>query len=317
MTKALITGITGFAGGYLADHLLKQNQFEVSGTYVSDDGLKNLENKDSLKLYKVNLLDEDATNKMIAYEKPEMIFHLAALTSAKLSFGSPRETFVNNVSAQINLLEAIKNNDLNNTKILVVSSAEVYGLVSKEDLPIDEDTPLRPTNPYAVSKLSQDFLALQYHLSHKLNIVRVRPFNHVGPRQSPQFVIAAFAKRIAEIEKGKENVMKVGNLESKRDFTDVRDIVRAYLLALEKGESGEVYNLGSGESHRISEILDMMRGMSNDEINVENDPSLIRPSDDPELLCDFSKFANLTGWKPEIPIEKTLKDTLEYFRGTV
>lgn len=317
MTKALITGITGFAGGYLADHLLKKNQFEVSGTYVSDDGLKNLENKDSLKLYKVNLLDEDATNKMIAYEKPEMIFHLAALTSAKLSFGSPRETFVNNVSAQINLLEAIKNNDLNNTKILVVSSAEVYGLVSKEDLPIDEDTPLRPTNPYAVSKLSQDFLALQYHLSHKLNIVRVRPFNHVGPRQSPQFVIAAFAKRIAEIEKGKENVMKVGNLESKRDFTDVRDIVRAYLLALEKGESGEVYNLGSGESHRISEILDMMRGMSNDEINVENDPSLIRPSDDPELLCDFSKFANLTGWKPEIPIEKTLKDTLEYFRGTV
>lgn len=317
MTKALITGITGFAGGYLADHLLKKNQFEVSGTYVSDDGLKNLENKDSLKLYKVNLLDEDATNKMIAYEKPEMIFHLAALTSAKLSFGSPRETFVNNVSAQINLLEAIKNNDLNNTKILVVSSAEVYGLVSKEDLPIDEDTPLRPTNPYAVSKLSQDFLALQYHLSHKLNIVRVRPFNHVGPRQSPQFVIAAFAKRIAEIEKGKENVMKVGNLESKRDFTDVRDIVRAYLLALEKGESGEVYNLGSGESHRISEILDMMRGMSDDEINVENDPSLIRPSDDPELLCDFSKFANLTGWKPEIPIEKTLKDTLEYFRGTV
>jgi GDP-4-dehydro-6-deoxy-D-mannose reductase len=301
----------------LSDYLLKQNNYRVSGTYLNDESLLNLENKDSINLYKVDLLDPEATNKLVQYEKPDYLFHLAALTSAKKSFSSPRETFVNNVSGQINLLESIVKSGFQDTKILVVSSAEVYGLVSKEDLPIDEETPFMPTNPYSVSKLSQDFLGLQYFLSHKLNIVRVRPFNHVGPRQSPHFVVSAFAKRIVEIEKGKEAVMKVGNLESKRDFTDVRDMVKAYVLALEKGKVGDVYNLGSGSSHKISEILEIMRGMSKTEIKIEEDPNLIRPHDDPELLCDSSKFENLTGWKPEIPIEKTLEDTLEYFRGIV
>ncbi len=317
MTKVLITGITGFAGNYLSDFLLKQNKFEVSGTYLNDKSLANLDNKDSLKLYKVDLLDPDATDKLIQYEKPEYLFHLAALTSAKRSFSDPKETFVNNVSGQINLLESIVKSGHTDTKILIVSSAEVYGLVKPEDLPIDEQTPFNPTNPYSVSKLAQDFLGLQYFNSNNLNIVRVRPFNHVGPRQAPHFVVSSFANKIALIEKGKASVMTVGNLEAKRDFTDVRDMVRAYLLAIEKGKSGDVYNLGSGKSHKISEILDIMRGMSKTEIRVEKDPSLIRPSDDPELLCDPSRFENLTGWKPEIPIEKTLEDTLEYFRGIV
>lgn len=317
MTKVLITGITGFAGNYLSDYLLKQNKFEVSGTYLNDKSLSNLDNKDSLKLYKVDLLDPQATDKLVQYEKPDYLFHLAALTSAKKSFSDPKETFVNNVSGQINLLESIVKSELFETKILIVSSAEVYGLVGPEDLPIDESTPFNPTNPYSVSKLAQDFLGLQYFNSHKLNIVRVRPFNHVGPKQPPHFVVSAFANKIALIEKGKESVMSVGNLEAKRDFTDVRDMVRAYLLALEKGKSGDVYNLGSGTSHKISEILDILKGMSTTEINIEQDPSLMRPSDDPELLCDPSKFENLTGWKPEIPIEKTLEDTLEYFRKIV
>ncbi len=317
MTKVLITGITGFAGNYLSDYLLKQNKFEVSGTYLNDKSLANLDNKDSLKLYKVDLLDPDATDKLVQYEKPDYLFHLAALTSAKKSFSDPKETFVNNVSGQINLLESIIKSGHTDTKILVVSSAEVYGLVKAEDLPIDEETPFNPTNPYSVSKLAQDFLGLQYFNSNNLNIVRVRPFNHVGPKQAPHFVVSAFANKIALIEKGKESVMTVGNLESKRDFTDVRDMVRAYVLALEKGKSGDVYNLGSGKSHKISEILEIMRGMSKTEIKIEEDPSLIRPSDDPELLCDSSKFENLTGWKPEIPIEKTLEDTLEYFREIV
>jgi len=317
MTKVLITGITGFAGNYLSDYLLKQNKFEVSGTYLNDKSLANLDNKDSLKLYKVDLLDPDATDKLVQYEKPDYLFHLAALTSAKKSFSDPKETFVNNVSGQINLLESIIKSGHTDTKILVVSSAEVYGLVKAEDLPIDEETPFNPTNPYSVSKLAQDFLGLQYFNSNNLNIVRVRPFNHVGPKQAPHFVVAAFANKIALIEKGKESVMTVGNLEAKRDFTDVRDMVRAYVLALEKGKSGDVYNLGSGKSHKISEILGIMKGMSKTEIKVEEDPGLIRPSDDPELLCDSSKFESLTGWQPEIPIEKTLEDTLEYFRGIV
>lgn len=316
MKKALITGISGFAGSHLSSHLLKQGLY-VAGTYLNQDSLSNLEDKDKLKLHQVNLLEEDKTFNVINQEKPDYVFHLAAIASPRESFKNPKETFVNNISAQINVFEAIKKLDLIGTKVLIISSAEVYGRVSKEDLPIDEDTPFRPTNPYAVSKLTQDFLGLQYYLTNKLKIIRVRPFNHVGPRQVPNFVISAFAKRIAEIEKGKAKTMKVGNLSSRRDFTDVRDMVKAYLLALEKGVDGEVYNLGSGKSYEISEILSMMIGLSKAQIHIEKDPSLIMPSDDPELLCDFSKFEKLTGWRPEIPIEKTLQDTLDYWRNKV
>ncbi len=190
-------------------------------------------------------------------------------------------------------------------------------MVSKEDLPIDEETPFNPTNPYAVSKLAQDFLGLQYFLSHKIKTVRVRPFNHAGPRQSSAFVIAAFAKGIAEIEKGKRNVLSVGNTKSKRDFSDVRDMVKAYALAVEKGEDGDVYNLGGGKSYVISEILKMLINLSSTKIETQEDPALMAPSDNPELICDYSKFFGLTSWKPEIPIEKTLKDTLDYWRKIV
>jgi GDP-4-dehydro-6-deoxy-D-mannose reductase len=315
MKKAFITGVSGFAGSYLADYLLEQGNFEVSGTYLSDESAEKLKNKSSIDLHKVNLLDKDVTHEVISKVKPDFLFHLAAVTSPKESFDNPIETFTNNIASQINILESLKKNEFIDTKVLVVSSSEVYGLVEKEDLPIDEDTPLNPTNPYAVSKIAQDFSGLQYFLTHNLKVIRVRPFNHVGPGQSPNFVVASFAKKITDIEKGKENVVKVGNLTAKRDFSDVRDIVRAYLLALEKGEPGDVYNLGSGKSQSISEILEMMIGMSHVDIKTEQDQSLLRPFDDPELVCDYSKFNKLTGWEPEIPIEKTLEDTLEYWRG--
>lgn len=312
--KALITGITGFAGSYLVKELLN-NGYTVSGTYHSDESLKNLKEKDSVTLYKLNLLDERSVNDLIRQDKPDFVFHLAAMASAGKSIKSPAETFTNNVTSEINLLEAIKNNNLPEIKVLIISSAEVYGLVSAENLPIKEDAPFNPTNPYAVSKLAQDYLGLQYFLSEKIQIVRVRPFNHIGPRQSPDFVVSGFAKRIVEIEKGRERNMKVGNLKSKRDFTDVADMVRAYRLALEKGEVGEVYNLGSGKSYEIQKILDMLIGMSTAEIETVEDLELMRPSDNPDLVCDYSKFAELTGWAPQIPIEKTLEDTLEYWRS--
>lgn len=317
MKKVLITGISGFAGSHLAERFLSIGDYDISGTYLDDSSIANLSQKDRINLHKINLLDAKATEELVAFKKPDLLFHLAALTSPQNSFENPTETFVNNISGQITILEAIKKHNLVDTKILIVSSAEIYGLVSSENLPIDEDTQFNPTNPYAVSKLAQDFLGLQYFLSDKLRIVRVRPFNHVGPRQSPSFVVSAFAKRIVEIEKGREKVMKVGNLTSKRDFTDARDMVRAYVLALEKGKEGEVYNLGSGKSYEISKILEMMINLATVKIETEPDKSLTRRSDNPELICDYSKFENLTGWKPEIPIEKTLTDTLDYWRSII
>ena len=313
MKKILITGISGFAGSFLAEELLKKD-FEIFGTYLLDKSLSNIAGiKNKVNLIKLDLLDYEKVSQEIKKIKPEIVFHLAAIAATSQSFNNPSEIFTNNVSAQLNLLEALRLADLN-PKILIVSSAEVYGAVSKENLPIDEDTPLLPLNTYAVSKLSQDFLGLQYFLTYKMDITRVRPSNHIGPRQSPNFVVSDFAKKIAEVEKGKADSIKVGNLETRRDFTDVRDMVKAYALFIDLKTSGEVYNIGSGKSYLISDILDKLIKMSKVPVKVEVDKSLFRPSDNPELVCDSSKLRSLTGWNPQIHIDKTLKDTLEYWR---
>lgn len=319
-TKILITGATGFVGSHLAEYLAdKYNNIELHGTYLSDNSLKNLEAvKNHIKLIKVNLSNEKETFELIEKIRPDTIYHLAAMPSAADSFSSPAESIINNVQSQINVLEGVRKLNLKDCKILIVSSAEIYGDVAKKDLPIDENVNFRPTNPYAVSKLTQDFLGLQYFLSYNLKIIRVRPFNHIGPRQSPGFVVAAFAKKIVEIEKGKRNgVLTVGSLEAKRDFTDVRDMVKAYDLAVSKGAFGEVYNLGSGISYKISDILNKLLYLSKAEIKVEVDKSLFRPIDNPELVCDATRFKKLTGWKPEIQIDTTLKDTLDYWRNII
>lgn len=306
MKKVLITGATGFVGKYLCD-LLSKEGYEVFGTSLEE------KSSDKLKIYKLDLMDWNETKSLIAKVSPDIIFHLAALTSPRDSFKNPKDTLVNNISAQVNILEAVREVKID-PKILIISSGEIYGKVDAANLPIDEETPLNPSNPYAVSKLSQDFLGLQYFNSYGLKIIRVRPFNHTGPGQPPVFVIPAFAKKIAEIEKGKLNKLTVGNLDSKRDFTDVRDVVRAYVLAVEKGKPGDVYNLGSGKSYKILDILNSLISLSSAKIKVEEDESLMMPSDNPELVCDFSKFAQITSWKPEIPIQKTLSDTLDYWR---
>lgn len=319
MKKILITGSSGFAGSHLLDYLINNKTDNLFGTYHSDAGLSNLDEvKDKIKLIKVDLRNEKEVYKLINDVKPDTIYHLAAFTSPVNSFASPNETIINNISSQINILEAVRKNDLKNTRILVVSSAEVYGNVKKDDLPIDEDTSLNPTNPYAVSKIAQDFLGRQYFLSYGLKAVRVRPFNHIGPRQSDNFAVASFAKKIAEIEKGKrEPFLPVGNLDAKRDFTNVLDVVRAYVLLMEKGESGEVYNIGSGVSHKMSDILNKLLSFSSAKISVKVDESLLRPVDNPDLVCDYSKLKSTTGWKPEIPLDKTLQNVLDYWRDRV
>ncbi len=196
-------------------------------------------------------------------------------------------------------------------------NSDVYGQVTPEELPLDEDTQFRPTSPYSVSKATQDLLGLQYYLAFKLPIIRVRPFNHIGPRQSPAFVVSSFAKQIAEIEKEDgQTSIKVGNLSARRDFTDVRDMVRAYQIVMDKGEVGEVYNIGSGSSVSIQTIVDNFIKLAKKEISIEIDPARIRPLDIPDIVCDAKKIHSL-GWSTQIQLDQTLKDTLEYWREQV
>jgi len=203
-------------------------------------------------------------------------------------------------------------------KILIVGSADEYGLAKPEDNPLSENQPLLPVSPYGLSKLAQDLMGYVYYKSYGLPIVRVRPFNHIGPRQSPQFVVPAFAKQIAEAEANlAEPVVRVGNLSAKRDFTDVRDMVKAYWLALQKGDLGEVYNLGSGKAYEIGWVLKTLISMSKKEIRIKIDPSRLRAADLPVTMCNQQKFAAQTSWKPTFSIEETLLETLNYWRTKV
>ena len=311
MKKALVTGVTGFAGSFLSE-LLLEHGYDVYGTSLSSP-----KDTPSLHVTRLDLLDEKATEEYVKNVSPDVIFHLAALTSPAESFSNPSQTITNNITAEVNVLEAVRLNNLS-PRILIVSSAEVYGLVDSSDLPIDEETLLKPASPYAVSKIAQDFLGLQYNLSYNMDIVRVRPFNHIGPRQAPSFVVASFAKQIAEIEKKLiEPVIKVGNLDARRDFTDVHDMVRAYLLLLEQEKAGEVYNIGSGTSTKIADILDSLLALSTTKIEIKIDPARLRPSDTPDIYSDNTKIEEATGWKPQIPLAQTLEDTLNYWRESV
>lgn len=314
MKKALVTGIAGFAGSHLTD-LLLQNNFKVAGFFHPDHSIRNIENvKSEIDLIACDILNAKKAANEIAQINPEYVFHLAAFASPAQSFLEPATTLENNISGELNILEALVKLK-SKARILVVGSADEYGDIDKKYLPADENTPLAPNSPYAVSKVAQDMLGLQYYLHHKLNIVRVRPFNHIGPRQSPAFVVSSFATQIAQLEKRGGGVLKVGNLDTSRDFTDVRDMVRAYLLAQELGEPGEVYNLGSGKAVKIKDILSKLLAHSKANIEVQTDKSKLRKTDIKEVSCDFSKFKKQTGWKSEIPLETTLSDTIEYERS--
>jgi GDP-4-dehydro-6-deoxy-D-mannose reductase len=316
MKKILITGITGFVGEYLAEHVSENGNIEIFGTYLSDESKKNFTLKDKVTLLKVDLTKSEEVESIFKRVQPDEVYHLAAKASVAESFIDPIHTLHNNIDSEVFLFEAILKANLLNTKVLVVSSSEVYGIVKQQDLPVNEEVSLHPANPYAVSKIAQDYLAFQYFISKKIPIIRIRPFNHIGPRQGEGFVVSSFAKQIASIEKGlQQPIMNVGNLDAKRDFTDVRDIVKAYTLILERGELGDVYNIGSGKSHSISEILDILVGFSKITITKKQDEALMRPSDLKNIVCDNTKIRKKTGWKPNIPLEQSLQDILDYWRS--
>lgn len=317
MKKILITGITGFVGRYLTEELLKLNERKLYGTTRSlvdrNDPLYS-----TVTLMNADLSERKDIENIISNVRPDEVYHLAALSSPAESIKNPSETITNNINGEVFLLEALKKVELTHTKVMILSSSDIYGMVDQNDLPLDEESPMRPANPYAVSKIAQDYLGLQYYLSYKMHILRVRPFPHIGPRQSDKFVLSTFAKQIALIEHGLQDpVVKHGNLESKRDFTDVRDMVKAYILLMEKGEAGQAYNIGSGKSTKIADALAILLSMAKVAIRDEDDPERMRPSDVPDLYSDNTKMHSLTGWKPEIPLEKSLEDILNYWRETV
>lgn len=314
--RALITGMNGFAGSHLAEFLLTQPNVQVWGTGLgSTMHLTHLGSR--VTFIPGDLTDARVVENLLTQTQPTHIYHLAGQAFAPISWQDPWATLETNIRAQVNLLHTAARLKTS-ARILVIGSLDEYGRVEPRDLPITEATPLRPDSPYGVSKIAQDFLGLQYFLSHHLHIVRVRPSNHIGPRQNEQFVTSDFAKQIAEIEAGQRApVLYVGNLSAERDFTDVRDMVRAYYLALERGIAGEVYNIGSARAVSIQTIVETLLRFSRVPIRIEVDPARIRPSDTPTLYCDTTKFRAQTGWSPTIPLEQSLRDILEYWRKQV
>ena len=314
--RALITGITGFAGSHLADYLLaEQSDVEIFGTYRWRSRMENIDHLDGkIKLLECDLRDAAAVHGVLAEVRPDYIFHLAAQSYVPASWRAPSDTLTTNLIGQTNIFEAVRMLELDPV-IQIAGSSEEYGLVLPDEVPIKETNPLRPLSPYAVSKVGQDLLAYQYFRSYGLKTIRTRGFNHTGPRRGEVFVTSNFAKQIASIEAGlREPVIRVGNLEAQRDFTDVRDMVRAYWLAVTKAKHGEVYNLASGKAVTIRELLDQLLALSETKVEVEVDPERLRPSDVEILLGDFSKFKADTGWEPSIPLEQTLRDTLDFWR---
>jgi GDP-4-dehydro-6-deoxy-D-mannose reductase len=317
--KVLITGITGFAGSHLADYILANHpDAPVYGLVRWRSRMENIVHiQDQIHLVEGDLKDMASLKRCLSEIQPDRIFHLAAQSFVPTSWKCPAETFMINAVGQIHLFEAVLSLGIS-PKIQIAGSSEEYGLVNSDEVPMKETNPLRPLSPYAVSKVAQDLLGWQYFKSYGLEIIRTRGFNHTGPRRGEVFICSNFAKQIVEIEKKKrEPNIYVGNLEAKRDFTDVRDMARAYWLSLEKGEAGEVYNLGTGKTYSIKEILDMLLSISGVDVKIEVDPDRLRPSDVPVLLSDSSKFRQLTGWEPQIPFDQSLRDLLEYWRERV
>lgn len=322
--KILITGITGFAGSHLAELVLQMKGMELFGIERPRSDIENIARiRNKIKFFDCDIKDASNVRKILENIKPDKIFHLAAQTFVPTSWNTPSETLITNIIGQLNIFEAVRDVGIN-PFIQIACSSEEYGFAEDKDIPIKEDAPLNPLSPYGVSKVGQDLLGYQYHKSYGLNIVRTRGFNHSGPRRGKSFVCSNFAYQIARVEKGlQENTIHVGNLSAIRDFLDVRDMVKAYWVSLEKCKPGDVYNICSGKGRTIKEILDILLGLTKAKIDIKKkieikeDSSRMRPSDVQKLIGSNEKFVKATGWNPEIPFEKTLEDLLDYWREKV
>jgi GDP-4-dehydro-6-deoxy-D-mannose reductase len=318
--RALITGIAGFAGSYLAEELVGAG-YEVFGTRMRGESTKNLAGvKSQLDIRVLDIRSARGCEKLLGQIRPHMVFHLAAFSDVGASFDDPELVMQVNFGGTLHLLEALRQNKRAGKTLrvfLTVGSSDMYGRVKPSQLPLAEDQPLNPVSPYAISKTAADFLAATYHRAYGLPIIRVRAFNHAGPRQRPGFVISDMAGRIARLEgRAGRRVLKTGNLTARRDFTDVRDVARAYRLIAEKGKPGEVYHIGSGKAVSIQWVVKTLVGMARRLITIVPNAKSARPIDVPVLRADITKL-NRLGWRPTIILKKTLSDTLEYHRSRV
>ena len=317
MTNILITGITGMVGSHLANHILENyDNCNVGGLIRWRSPKDNINDiLEKVTLFHGDLNDLSSLTNILSKFKPKKIFHLAAQSYVQDSFIMPGETLRTNVIGTSNLLEAIRISKLD-PLIHICSSSEVYGQVTKKEVPITESNPLRPLSPYAVSKVGEDMIAFQYFHSFGLKIFRTRMFTHTGPRRGPVFAEGAFAKQIAEIENNtnKDGFVRVGNLDSVRTFSDVRDAVEAYWVLLEKCKPGEVYNIGGDDTMTVGQMLDILKKKSTRRIAHKVDKTLLRPSDVTLQIPDSSKFRKQTGWRPKFKVEQTMEDLLNYYR---
>lgn len=317
MKRVLITGITGFVGSHLADYLLANSNYKVFGLKRVNSSLRNISHIiEKVTLINGELIDQTSLINLLRISKPDYIYHLGALSWVATSWDMPAAYMQVNAIGTINLFEALRITNCR-ARILVACTPEEYGDVPEKRLPITEETILHPVNLYAASKVAQDAVCVAYHASYKFEIIRTRAFNHEGPRRDILGALSSFAYQIAQIErKLQEPIIKVGNLKARRNFTDVRDMVRAYYLAMEKGIPGELYLIGSNQICTIKECLEMLISLSplREKISYAVDPQRVRPTELRLLIGKFDKLEKLTGWKPKILLPQTLESILEYWR---
>lgn len=312
--KALIIGGGGFVGSYLAEQLVQQCQWETVLTKLPSETVSVLD----CEAYNLDILDRDAVQALLVRQRPDVIFHLAAQSSVSYSWKNPQMTADINIRGCLNLLDAIRDVEGYQPKVLLIGSGEEYGALPEGVSLVSENTPVHPGNPYAITKVTQNLFGTLYAKAYGMHIVMVRAFNHIGPRQAAQFVVSDFCKQAAEIGAGKkEPIMRVGNLTAARDFTDVRDVVRAYALLAQHGKSGETYNVGSGRAIVIQDILDRIITLSGAKITVEVDAQKLRPVEVPVIQADIAKLQADTGWMPEIPLEQTIAETLAFWKSQI
>lgn len=310
MKKALVIGAAGFAGKYLVQHLHSECGMEVVATKHREKEMETT----YCKVRELDILEKEAIVDLLFEERPDYIFHLAAQSSVSVAWNNPQLTIDINIKGGVNLLDAVRELYYK-PRVLMIGSGEEYGHIPLGATPIPENCRLEPGNIYAATKACQNMIGSIYSRAYDMEIVMVRAFNHIGPGQSSIFVVSDFCRQVVEIEKGlREPVMYVGNLSAERDFTDVRDVVRAYGLLVQKGEKGETYNVGSGKAVAIQEILNRIISYSTAEVLVETDPAKIRPVDVPIIEADITKLKNATGWEPQIPLDQTIQEVLAYWR---